>query len=87
MTQKQNKKPMVNWQKECETAIILNDLIHPPVVEEDEDGIDEEELALAVYLKRLRNLISDFIEENPIPYDYTLQWHVAPVYYLDNDFE
>ena len=87
---KSNQQPAVNWKKECETAIILNELIHPPSLEElDEDdvGLDLEEYHLQLYLKKIRNMISDYIEANPVPYDYTLQWSLTPVYYLDNDFE
>ena len=87
---RQNRKPKVNWQKECETAIILDELLHPPTVEEvDEDrvGLSIEEYEIALYLKELRDYIGDYVEEHPIPHDYTLEWHLSPVYYLDNDFE
>lgn len=70
----------------CESAVILNELVHPPI-DEDDVGLDIEEYELTVYLKELRHYISDYIESHPIPHDYTLQWAVTPVYYLDNDFE
>ena len=77
----------VNWEKTLNQAQAIYNLTHPKISDdEDENGLLQDEYDVQMYIKGLRELVNDYIDQHPIPHNYTITAIFTPVYYLDNSF-